>query len=153
MSGSATSTTKSEPGAIIAFASLRFAGDGLDPSRITAILDIIPTLAYRKGEIFKRSRGHEVRGRTNLWLLSSKSRVQSSELSDHLEYLLTVLFPGGSDDRAERLRAMLRDGHVQADVCCFWAGSPGMTPPVIPEHVRVALTSLPAEIETDFVTD
>lgn len=96
MSGSATSTTKSERGTLTAFASLRFAGEGLDPARVTEILHLSPTLAYRKGEIFKRSRGHEVRGRTNLWLLSSEGRVQSSELKDHLEYLLAILFPDGS---------------------------------------------------------
>lgn len=128
-------------------------GDGLDPSCVTEILFVAPTLAYRKGEIFKRSRGHEVRGRTNLWLLSSRGRVQSSNLSDHLEYLLAILFPDGSDERAERLRAILRGGQVEADIGCFWAGPPGMPPPIVPEHVRTALATLPAEIETDFVTD
>lgn len=145
--------TKSELGRSRTFASLRFAGDGLDPDRMTEVLRTAPTLAYRKGEVFKRSRGHQVRGRTNLWLLSSKGRVQSLELSDHLKFLLGILFPGASDEVAERLRGMLRDGRIKADVSCFWAGLPGMMPPAVPEQVRAALASLPAEIETDFVTD
>jgi hypothetical protein len=41
--------------------------------------------------IFKRSRGHEVRGRTGMWLLSSEPKVQSTDLSDHFAYLSKVL--------------------------------------------------------------
>jgi hypothetical protein len=59
--GSAMSVTKSEPKA---FASLRFKGDRLEPERVSEILHAIPTTAYHKGEVYKRSRGHEACGRT-----------------------------------------------------------------------------------------
>jgi Domain of unknown function (DUF4279) len=148
--GSAMSTTKSESNSPKAFASLRFKGDRLDPRRVTEILHADPTTAYRKGEIYKRSRGHEVRGRTGIWLLSSKGRVQSSDLNDHLRYLLTVLFPSNSSDRVNNLRDMLHDGHIEADVNCFWYGAPGTSSPMIPSNIRTALDQIPARIETDF---
>jgi hypothetical protein len=133
------------------FASLRFRGDRLEPSRVSEILHIDPTTAYRKGEIYKRSRGHEVRGRTGVWLLSSKGHVQSCDLSDHLRYLLGVLFPDNREtDRVERLRKMLRDGHIEADVSCFWFGKPGSFTPEIPGDIGTAFGRLPARVERDF---
>ena len=132
------------------FASLRFKGDRLEPSQVTEILDEAPTTAYRKGEIYKRSRGQEIRGRTGLWLLSSRGHIQSEDLNDHLKYLVKILFPGGSQERVERLHHLMRDGHVEADVGCFWQGGPGASPPTIAQEVRKALKKLPAEIETDF---
>lgn len=135
------------------FASLRFTGDRLDPGRLTEILRAAPTAAYRKGEVYKQSRGHEARGRTGLWLLSSKGHVNSSDLNEHLGYLLTVLFAGDSGDRVDRLRDLMRDDDIKADVGCFWYGGDGALPPVIPPRVRKAFARLPAAIETDFQTD
>jgi hypothetical protein len=153
MSGSATFTTRSEPGTLSTFASLRFKGDRLEPSRVTAILGTAPTLAYRKGEIFKRSRGHEVRGRTGVWLLSTKGHVPDPELGRHLRYLLAVVFSGNSEEKITRLRNLMREEQIEADVNCFWYGKSGAQFPVIPEEIRTAFARLPAEIETDFDTD
>ena len=75
MSTPATYTTKSDPRTLTTYASLRFIGDRLEPSRLTELLREQPTTAYRKGEVYKRSRGCEVQGRTGLWLLSTKGRA------------------------------------------------------------------------------
>lgn len=152
MSGSATSTTKSETRTLQAFAGLRFMGDRLDPDKLTAILGVAPTTAYRKGEVYKRSRGHEVRGRTGLWLLSSKGLAPVSNLNSHLRYLLTFIFPGGCHDKLGMLRELMRDEQLKADVGCFWYGKSGAAFPVIPDELRLAFARLPAKIETDFYT-
>jgi hypothetical protein len=152
MSGSATSTTNSEAGTLRTFASLRFRGDRLEPDRITEILGTSPTLAYKKGEVYRRSRGHELRGRTGLWLVSSDGRVASLDLDAHLRYLL-ALVPESEDDRIGELRELMREEHLEADVGCFWYGTFGARPPAIAEDVRAALSGLPAKIETDFATD
>src|SRR5271170_2244845 len=104
MSGSAISTTNSELGTLKTFASLRFKGDQLEPGRLTEILGVAATTAYRKGEVFKRSRGEEARGRTGVWVLSSDGRVPDPDLASHLKYLLAVLFDGNSDKRIRELR-------------------------------------------------
>lgn len=147
------STTKPKQ-ALRTFASLRFRGDRLEPGRVTEILRVTPTLAYRKGEIYKQSGNREARGRTNLWLLSSKRQVDSQDLIDHLDYLLSFLYPSQSDEtRVEQLNNLIRDGHIEADVGCFWYGAGGAQPPVIPDRMRIALERLPARLELDFNTD
>jgi hypothetical protein len=153
MPQSAISTTKSEPGTLVTFASLRFSGDRLEPALLTEMLNTAPTTAYRKGEIYKRSRGREVRGRTGVWLLSSEGRVDSLDLNDHIKYLLDIIFPSGSDDRLKPLQHIVREDGVEADIGCFWHGEHGARPPVITDDIRARLARIPAEIETDFDTD
>jgi uncharacterized protein DUF4279 len=135
-----------------AFATLRFCGDCLDPERITAILGVQPTKAYRKGEIYLAGpRAGHVTGRTGVWVLASDGVVDSAELDTHLEHLANLIFRG--PDREKRLKQlqglMSRDG-VKADVSCFWRGDPGIRPPLVPEHMVSRFHELPAEIETDF---
>ena len=137
----------------MAYASLRFMGDGLEPDRVSAVLGTEPTLAYRKGEIYKRSRGHEVRGRSGLWLLSTRRQFDSDALADHFAQLIEVLFPAGSNHLIEPLRALMQEGGLRADVTCFWYGEHGATPPKIAEGTRSAFAKIGAKIETDFQTD
>src|SRR5690349_14642193 len=109
MSKSATSTTRSKAGTLSAFAGLRFLGDSLEPRRLSQLLGVEPTTAYRKGEVYKRSRGHEVIGRTGLWLLSSRGHVNSDELKDHLAYLKAVVFPPGTNGLVIPLKTLMRE--------------------------------------------
>ena len=153
MSRSATSTKKSDPGTLQTYASLRFSGDKLEPQRLTDTLNARPEVAYRKGEIFKVSRGHEVRGRTGLWAISSKGIVVSRDLNEHLDYLLEILFPEGSDAKLDQLHKLMRDGSLEADIPCFWHGEHGAKPPVIRKDIRARLARIPAEIWADFDTD
>lgn len=145
--------TNSEAGTLRSFASLRFKGDCLEPERLTEILGVAPTIAYRKGEVFKRGRGHEVQGRTGVWLLSSDGRVHEPDLDRHLEYLLAVVFPDNSETKIEKLHDLMRDQQITADVSCFWYGASRAQAPAIPEEMRNAFSRLPARIEMDFNTD
>jgi hypothetical protein len=138
-----------------AFATLRFSGDRLDPDRITAILGVQPTKAYRRGERYLAGpRAGYVTGRTGVWVLASDGAIDSAELDPHLEYLVAPIFAG--PDREERLKQlhdlMSSDG-VKADVSCFWRGRPDTRPPSVPAKVISRLNQLPAEIETDFEVD
>lgn len=151
--GSEISTTKSEPGTLTAFAGLNFAGDRLNPDCITQLLGVQPTIAYRKGEVYLRSRGREARGRTGLWRLSSEGFVDANHLDKHLGYLLDILFPGGRTKHIEPLRALIRELDLEVDVDCFWYGEHGATPPEISEATRAAFAQIGATIETDFQTD
>ncbi len=153
MSKSATCTKKSDVGTLLTYASLRFSGDRLEPDRLTAALLAAPTIAYRKGEVFKRVRGHEVHGRTGLWAISSKGRVESLDLNDHLEYLLTIVFPRNGEDRLAPLHRLMREQGLEADVPCFWHGKPGAAEPAIRADILARFAQVPAEIEPDFDTD
>jgi Domain of unknown function (DUF4279) len=120
---------------------------------VTAILGVVPTTAYRKGEIFKEAHGQQARGRTGVWVLSSDGHVTDADLDRHLKYLLAILFPDNSEKRMTQLHELMRDAQLRADVTCFWYGKPGAPPPSISESTRAAFARLPAEIETDFHTD
>jgi hypothetical protein len=47
---------------------------------------------------------------------------------------------------------MARD-ELEADVSCFWYGSAGVQPPLIPTATKEVFDRLGATIETDFATD
>ncbi|HEX6443407.1 MAG TPA: DUF4279 domain-containing protein [Stellaceae bacterium] len=128
-------------------------GDKLEPGWISDLLGVQPETAYRKREVYKRSRGHEVRGRTGLWLLSSERQIDSTDLNDHLAYLLGILFPAEKPDLPRSLRALMQKEALDADVSCFWYGERGATPPEILEEIRAGFGQIGATIETDFDTD
>lgn len=144
---------KSDPATMNTYASIRFSGDRLDPGLLTDIVGVAPRTAYRKGEIFKKVRGHEVRGRTGLWLICSKEKVNSLDLNEHLDYLLGLLFPDGSDAKLNRLHDLMRECNIEADAPCFWHGKHGAKPPIIRNDIRDRLARIPAEIWADFDTD
>ena len=151
--GSATLSKKAESVTLITFASLRFGGDRLEPERVTDILCSSPDTAYRKGEVYKRVREHEVRGKTGLWLVSSEHRVDSLDLNDHLEYLLAIVFPNSGEDRLARLHELMREQEIEADVPCFWHGRHGSAAPRVRPDIVRRFALLPAEIEPDFDAD
>ena len=153
MRSSVISTTKSRARTLVTNAGINFAGDRLEPERITALLGVEPTVAYRKGDVYNHVRGREVRGRTGLWRLTTRRELDSAELDEHLASLLEVLFPEGSTKFVEPLRALIRELDLEADIDCFWYGEHGATPPEISEGTRAAFAQIGATIETDFDTD
>ncbi len=136
-----------------AYATLRFAGDKLEPREISEILGFGPTRAYRKGErYFAGRRAGELTGRTGIWLLTTEDVVQSPDLDRHLSYLVNLIFQD-DEDRATRLHKLIAHQDLNAHVSCFWHGEAGAQAPSIPLSAIEAFRRLPAEIETDFDTD
>jgi hypothetical protein len=137
-----------------AYATLRFAGDRLDPEHISEILPVKPKRAHRKGEIFFAGpRAGNMTGRTGIWYFDTRD-MQSHDLADHLRAIVTLLYPEpDKPDRVNRLREVMGREHAQAHVSCFWYGRHGAVPPSVPEDIRAALARLPADIETDFATE
>ena len=133
------------------YATLRFAGDGLEPAHISALLPVAPKRAHRKGETFYAGpHAGNLTGRTGIWYFDTRD-LASRDLTDHLRHIVELLYPEpGNVDRVTKLRNLMRQEHATAYVSCFWFGKPGAQPPAIPEDVRAALAGLPAEIETDF---
>jgi hypothetical protein len=135
-----------------AFVTLRFAGNGLRPEEISAILPVKPTRAHRKGEEFAAGiHAGNLRGRTGIWFLATDKLVPGNDLEDHLAFLQKLLYPApGDDSRMTKLRAILEHDQVRAHVTCFWRGDPGETAPRIPSRFKSAIEPLAADIETDF---
>jgi Family of unknown function (DUF5677)/Domain of unknown function (DUF4279) len=135
-----------------AFATLRFAGDALDPAEISAVLRVAPTRAHGKGEEFVAGpRAGTLHGRTGMWFLATDKLVRSDDLQDHLQFIEKLLYPApGDTGRIAALRAILERTHSRARVTCFWRGDPGEPAPQIPDWFKSVAKRLAANIETDF---
>jgi Domain of unknown function (DUF4279) len=151
---SATSTTNSE-NTISTFATLRFAGDALDPEEISSVLKENPTHAYKKGESYRPGpRSPEITGKTGVWFLSTKRKIQSNDVVDHLNALERIISPfGDQDNRLKQIREIMNRKNIQAHVTFFWRGRPGARHPSIPSVATDTLRRLPADIEADIDTE
>jgi Domain of unknown function (DUF4279) len=145
--------TKSE-NPIRAFATLRFAGDALEPDEISSVIKERPSRAYRKGEIFRPGpRSPEVTGKTGMWYFSTRRKIQSNDLADHLNALERLISPfGDRDGRLKELRDIMERRNLQAHVTFFWRGPPGVQRPSISPVATATLLRLPADIEPDIET-
>jgi Domain of unknown function (DUF4279) len=151
---SATSVTNSEQ-PTRAFATLRFAGDTLDPVEISRILNEEPTRAYRKGQRYRPSaRSPEITGKTGVWYFSTRRTIPGNDLTDHLDVLLRLIFPfADADKRLKELRDIMEREDLEAHVTCFWRGPSDAPTPSIPLNVTASLQRLPADIEADFANE
>ena len=151
---SVTSTTKSD-NMIRAFATLRFAGDALDPDEISRVVKEQPTKAYRKGQTFRSGpHGPDVTGRTGVWYFSTKRKVKSKNLADHLNVLERLVAPFGDQGvRLKELSDIMENKNLQAHVTCFWRGPAGVQRPSISPMATATLRRLPADIEPDVETE
>ena len=149
-----TSMTNSE-NTLGTYATLRFAGDALDPDEISSILRTQPTRAYRKGQKYSPGpRSPEVIGKTGIWYFSTKYSVSSKNLAEHLGELENLISPFADDGRRLReLRDVMGRKNLQAHVTCFWRGIAGAMKPSISSAVTRTFDRLPADIEADFDTE
>lgn len=139
----------------MAFATLRFAGDALDPRDISDILPEHPWRAHRKGERFNAGkRAGELTGRTGIWYLSTDTLVDSPNLADHLRFLKRLLYPAPGDNfRLMKIRDVLGRTGARARISVFWRGPTGARPPSIPGDFVKFAHEIGADIEPDFETD
>jgi hypothetical protein len=151
---SGTSTTKSDNN-IRAFATLRFVGDELDPDEISSAIKEQPTKATRKGQAYRSGPyGPDVTGRTGVWYYSTKRKIPSNELADHLSALDRLIAPfGDQGNRLNELREIMDRRNLQAHVSLFWRGPPGIEHPSVSSVTTAALRRLPADIEPDFANE
>jgi hypothetical protein len=135
-----------------AFATFRIAGDNLVPAQVTNLLGLQPTLAYAKGQSYKRKpRGPELIGKTGVWYYSTDT-LKSSHLEDHVKQLLSQIALDRSDRRTQ-LKRLLEQNSLHAVMTFFWAGPAGAEPPKISSEFIETLKSIPVDIEKDFDTD
>jgi hypothetical protein len=149
-----TSITKSDYN-IRAFATLRFAGDTLDPDEISRIIKEQPTKANRKGQTYRSgAHGPVVTGRTGIWYFSTRRKVTSKDVADHLSLLDRLVAPfGDEDNRLKDLREVMERRNLRAHVTLFWRGPSGAQHPSVPSVSTAALRRLPADIEPDFANE
>ena len=91
-------------------ATLRFFGDDLDPADITAALGSQPSVAARKGEIWRTPAGTEKVARRGFWRLETE-RCSPGALDGQIDELLSAV----TDDLA--VWALLTSNY-EADIFC-----------------------------------
>jgi hypothetical protein len=103
------------------WASLRLRGPAFDAGEVTQLLGISPTEAFSAGDPYRGG----VR-RRSLWLLSSRDHLQSTDLRDHLTWLLDRLEPV-----QEEIAALLGRAIMRADFRCVWLSATGEGGPIL----------------------
>jgi hypothetical protein len=136
----AISTAKSEHSDTIkAFATLRFAGERLDPDQISQILHIRPTKTTKRDN------------QGSIWYLSTDNLIPGNDLMDHIGFLIYLLFPAPGDlQRIIALQDLLKRKHLESHVTCFWHGKSMARRPVVPDVVRKLFDVISADLQTDF---
>jgi Domain of unknown function (DUF4279) len=145
------------------FATFRVVGDRLDPEQITGFLKVVPKYSYAKGQRYSAGNNSQrLLGKTGVWFFSTDNIVASSDLSDHLGYLLVVLFMNRNNDvptgaqLANNLltfKKLLGAKSLKPVVTCFWHGAVGSKKPSVPAAITDIFNFIGAEIETDFATE
>lgn len=101
-----------------AFASLRLFGDLLVPEEISRLLSLVPTSFAAKGSRTVAASGKSRVAPTGRWILESRGHVTSTDLEQHIAWLLDRLDEAGI--APTKLPAVSR-----ADVFCFWVSATG----------------------------
>ena len=121
---------------------LRIYSDDLAPDTITARLGVQPTRSFANGEPIITNRGRYSNHRTTGWLLSSRDVVHSTDLDNHLKWLLDR-----TEGAVEPLRALLAETHDVSIVCALSVDA-GHGPTISPDTLaRLARLNLPLDFE------
>ena len=106
-----------------AVADLRIYYDEGTHEEITRILGVNPKNAHNKGDVWCNLRGDEMLRKYTLWSLDTESSVESMDLRDHLDLLLSRL-----NGKIEELQKL--DGLKMGIHCIWWSkgsGGPSLT--------------------------
>ena len=122
---------RANPNCAATCATLRLYGDALDPAEVSRLLGLEPTDSAAKGEtvvVGAKSRTAP----TGRWILTSENAIQSTNLEDHLDWLL------------DRLSVVPCDvpGVGRADVFCYWVSATGHGGPELSPQMLARLASL-----------
>ena len=122
------------------WATFRLGGTLLDPDEISTRLGIQPSHAHKRGD----QRGHKGTWPKGIWTLTSEDQVQSTDLQQHIEWLLDQLEP------VQPTIDMLVTGqHLEADVFCFWESATGQGGPMFSANFLERFARLHVDLGLD----
>jgi hypothetical protein len=124
------------------FATLRVMSAELTPAQLTGALRTDPSESYAFGEpVHNTGRTRK----TNGWFLTSEGRVESLDLSRHIDWVLDQIA------EPDALPGLLARG-VKADIFCYWESRSGHGGPEFTSRQmgRLAALGLPVGIDVYF---
>jgi hypothetical protein len=122
------------------FTFLSIEHDRAEPEEVTAILGIPPTQSARRGQTVGKSSAPLA---WNVWVLSSLSKVQSRDNSEHIEWLIASVGSSGAE-----LGKLREHGH-RIKIHCVWIGKGGYGGPRLSPAALRGLANLGLEVWFD----
>ncbi len=93
---------------------LIYTGDML-PDKVTELLQIEPSEILRKGESVTNRIGRTRIHKLNAWFLYSEPKIDSLDLSEHLNYVLETIYPA-----KEQLLSLHQNKQITMRIDCVW---------------------------------
>jgi hypothetical protein len=135
----------SHPSVTRTWATFRIWGKYLDPADVTSRLKITPSRSFKAGDphgeqgVYQWKHGY--------WGLTSEERMSSTDLGEHLEWLLDQLEP-----IKHELQTLIQESDNRADLFCFWESESinprlGLNPSILG---RIAALNLRLDLDIYF---
>lgn len=137
------------------YAAIVFKGECLEPEIITSILDVNPTLSYKRGDLYS-IKNRKLERKFGLWIYSTKNKVHSNSLKRHLEALEKVILGDLSpwpNKSLPKIRELLQNSGIEFRVDVYWYGSAESKFPEISRSFLYAVREAGGSVETDFHRD
>lgn len=93
------------------YATLILRGKGLNPQEITDSTGLSPSMSFKKGDYRNKSD----KWKHNYWSLSSRDKIQSSNLFNHIEWLMNQIEPVKA-----KFLDIVNNKDISAEISCFW---------------------------------
>jgi hypothetical protein len=140
VAGIAGVQVRENPNAARTWATFRLWGETLDPHEVSRAMGIAPSAIVAAGEWVSKRAPSPYGG----WNLSSEHQLDSTDLEQHIAWLLVQLEPVQSI-----LAPLLADPAVHCDVFCMWESATGHGGPVFSPLLLRRLGALGAELGLD----
>jgi hypothetical protein len=120
------------------FATFHLSHEDLDPDAVTVDMGLQPSRTQRRGHPRNPLAQRPVIARFGLWSLTSKDRLHSRDVRDHVDWLLDQLEPVAA--AIERYQA----SGCKSDISCFWTlgrsrGGPRLSPDGMRRMARLSI--------------
>ena len=124
------------------YASINIYSQEVSPVEVSSILSIDPDRSVCKGEEIRQG----TIAKQNAWIYTSKDRVESDNLENHIEFLLDAI-----DGKSLSLNTVLESDSWMR-ILCFWESPEGNGGPVLSSKLIRKLSKFPFDIEFDVWT-
>ncbi len=93
------------------YAEIILMGEGLNPLEVTNSLGLHPLICHKIGDNKNEFEKWEI----NHWCFSSKDKIQSHDLTLHLQWLINQIEPVKT-----KFLTILNKNDIKAEISCFW---------------------------------
>jgi hypothetical protein len=125
-------------------ASFRIIRDDLNPAKVSELLGLSYDFSTEKGRAIEGRPNRKHPATTGIWSITSKNRIHSLQLEDHVQYLLDRL---GNCEQALR---QLKKQDSTISVWCAWFSALSSDGPVFSPACLERVAAFSADFEFDY---